>query len=161
MSSARTRACAAALALACACGGGSHAKVAAVTLPERTPAAPAATLTIALPQASAPRAAPSAFSAWQPPPKNPPDVNQARAHFAQGIRAYAAGAFAQALTELETAYSYSPHPAVLYNIAVVLEKVGRPDAALDVYERYQKTGLPAARAAEVQRKIDQLRNRRP
>lgn len=93
---------------------------------------------------------------WKPPtPKNPPDVTQARQAFMRGVQAYSAGSYAQAVTEFETAYSYSPHEAVLYNIAAALEHVNRVDEAVDVYEMFADSHPP--NETEVRKKIDALR----
>lgn len=127
-----------------------------VTLRE-SEAAPTEIAAVALPQT---HAAPSPRRArWTPPPpKSPPDRAEARLHFVDGVRAWSASDYALALSEFETAYAYSAHPAVLYNIAMALERVGREAEALDVFERYAASP-DARRADEVRQRIAELRRR--
>jgi tetratricopeptide (TPR) repeat protein len=94
---------------------------------------------------------------WNPPAPRPEDVPAARQHFALGTKLYSVGDFAGALTEFETAYAYKWVAAVLFNIGVTLEQLGRNDEALDVYQRFLATNPP--QASDVQRKIDALRQK--
>jgi tetratricopeptide (TPR) repeat protein len=82
-------------------------------------------------------------------------VTQARQYFMLGVQEYDAGNFAQAESEFETAYSYSAHAAVLFNIAAALEHAGRIEEALDVYERYADTRPP--NESIIRKKIEALR----
>jgi tetratricopeptide (TPR) repeat protein len=139
-----------------ACGASAPSPSSSVELPRQLPS-PVASVSIALPQKYDP---PPALSehAWKPPtPKDPPDVGQARQYFMHGVKAYDAGAFAQAEMDFETAYSYSPHDAVLLNIATALEHIGHTPEALDVYERYANTH--PANESVIRKKIEALRKR--
>jgi len=98
--------------------------------------------------------------AWVPPtPVTPPDLTAARDHFKKGVERFSNGDPAGALGEFTLAYANSPNPAVLYNIAVSLEKLGRDESALAVYERYLATGLMGGRATEVQQRVADLRHK--
>ena len=132
--------------------------VQAVELPSQQPAV-VATVSVALPQNVPPP--PPKRTGWQPPTPRPENMAEARKRFMLGIRAFDAGRYQEALTELETAYAYKAVDPVLYNIAVVLEKLGRVDEAIDVYERYVTTDAAKSRRSEVQQKIDTLRHQRP
>ncbi len=127
-----------------------------VELPQQLPT-PVATVSIALPQKHDPTPPISAHK-WTPPqPKDPPDVTQARQYFMRGVQEYDAGNFAQADVEFETAYSYSAHDAVLFNIATSLEHAGRIEEAIDVYERYADTHSP--NESVIRKKIEALRKK--
>jgi hypothetical protein len=78
----------------------------------------------------------SVRGAWTAPLRQSGTLADARQHFMQGMRLYAAGDFVGALGELETAYAISPTPPVLYNIGVCLQSLSRLDEALDVLERF-------------------------
>ena len=136
------------------CASQASPKTSSVELPQQLPA-PVATVSVALPQS---HALPPRHSAheWKPPtPKNPPDVTQARQYFMRGVQAYSAGDYAQAELEFETAYSYSPHEAVLFNIAASLEHSNRTEEAIDVYERYADTH--PSNESDARKKIEALR----
>ena len=89
----------------------------------------------------------SARGVWIAPLRQSGTLADARQHFTQGMRLYAAGDFAGALGELESAYAISPTSAVLYNIATCLESLGRLDEALDVFDRFIAEANPQASMA--------------
>jgi hypothetical protein len=137
-----------------ACASHEAPQATVVELPTAS-ASPVATLSIALPQKFDAPPHRSAH-AWMPPtPRQPPDVIQARECFKRGVQQYDAGNYAQSVIEFETAYSYSPHEAVLYNIAAAHEHSGRKPEALDVYGRFADTHPP--NEAQVREKIEALR----
>ena len=71
----------------------------------------------------------------------------ARALFVQGDAAYAEGRYETALTLFQEAYALSERPALLYNLANVLERLGRTQEAIDHLRRFEE------HAAEAQREI--------
>lgn len=75
------------------------------------------------------------------------------------MQLFDSGDYARALVEFQAAYELAPMPAVLYNIAVTFEQLGRTREALDTYVQYNASGAatPAARAAAVAAKIAHLK----
>ncbi len=74
-----------------------------------------------------------------------------------GTRFFSQGDYAHALTEFQAAYELAPVPAVLYNIAVTFEQLGRAREALDTYVEYRASGPPKERIADVTAKIARLK----
>lgn len=83
----------------------------------------------------------------------------ARQRFMHATQLFSSGDYGGALKEFEEAYAYKQASAVLYNIGVTLEKLGREDEALDVYQRYLATTPPQTRVTEVQQRIDALKRK--
>ena len=95
---------------------------------------------------------------WQAPtPLQPPDVAIARARFARGIGLYDSADYNGALSELEGAYAASPVTPVLFNIGACLEKLGRGEEAIDVYERFIEATPPGPRVDDARGRIDRIR----
>lgn len=90
---------------------------------------------------------------------DPAVAAEARAHFERGLTLLNAQNFEGALAEFERSYQLSPRPSVLYNIGVTLQALNRYPEAARAIERYlrEATNLPAARRAEVERALEQLR----
>jgi tetratricopeptide (TPR) repeat protein len=61
---------------------------------------------------------------------------RARAAFAEGVSAYEAGRYREALTSFEQAYRAAPHPAVRVNMANCFEQLGQYVEALFNFRRY-------------------------
>lgn len=83
------------------------------------------------------------------------DVEQAKAHFAIGARAYEANQFAIAIDAFEEAYRLAPRPAILFSIAQAHRRnyyAGRVDrdllSSIDYYRRYIKDDPQGNRVGE-------------
>ncbi|MBI2892823.1 MAG: tetratricopeptide repeat protein [Deltaproteobacteria bacterium] len=86
----------------------------------------------------------------------------ARAAFDRGTRRFQAGRYEQALEAFREAYEARPHPAVLFNIASCLDKLGRPVEAVTEYQRYLRLRgdeVEPARRADVEEALARLRRR--
>ena len=83
----------------------------------------------------------------------------ARAHFVLGQAAYDEGRFATALEEFDKAYAASKRPALLYNIGVCHERLGRFAEAVDHYKRYLRELPDAADRDAVQARVADLEER--
>lgn len=73
-----------------------------------------------------------------------------------GTQFYGRGDYAHALTEFQAAYQLAPMPAVLFNIAITFEQLGRTREALDTYVEY-RASAPKERLAEITAKIGRLK----
>lgn len=65
-----------------------------------------------------------------------PKQAEAQVHFLAGQRAFTDGDYDAAVREFEAAYAAKPHPDVLINIATAYERIYKPKAARENYERY-------------------------
>jgi hypothetical protein len=64
------------------------------------------------------------------------EVDDARQHFAEGVRRFGDGDFEGARRLFLQAEHEHHAPAILYNLARAEERLGHPQAAVDAYERY-------------------------
>jgi hypothetical protein len=78
--------------------------------------------------------------------------NEARERFDRGLRLFNQGDAAGALAEFLRANELSPHPLVLYNVALVYEALAKPVQAVDTAERVlsQPGNLSTDRVAKLQ-----------
>ena len=83
----------------------------------------------------------------------------ARQHFRDAEAAEKRGDYDTALQEYVAAYDAKPHPAVLYNIATVYERLGDPEEAVHYYDRYLQERPDAPDAASVRARVGQIRMR--
>ncbi len=84
-------------------------------------------------------------------------VERARRLYEAGVRAYRQGDFVTAAERMQRAYEVFPSPALAYNAARVLERMGQYARAADYYRRYLEQGQPSAEErAALQRRIEQL-----
>jgi len=86
---------------------------------------------------------PEAGTPTPPPPAakpaiaaDPKALEDAKAHFRQGLAFAKSGDCSAAIVEFEAAYSVIPRPNMLYNIAQCQERLFRYDLAVTFYERY-------------------------
>jgi hypothetical protein len=96
------------------------------------------------------------------PGATPEQREEARTHYALGVRAYQDGDLKLALIEFERAYAIAPSFRMLYNLGQVHQQLGHYHAACDALERYLAAGadhIPEPRRAEVERDIKVLRDR--
>jgi hypothetical protein len=83
----------------------------------------------------------------------------ARDHFKAAEAAEKRGDYERALTEYVAAYEAKPHPAVLYNIATIYERLGQPEEAARFYQQYLDERPDAPDGAAVQARMAGLRSR--
>lgn len=76
---------------------------------------------------------------------------QARAHFDEGQRAYAAGDFPRAAREFAAAYDLHASAELAYNVGRVSERAGDLEVAIRYYQRYLDTGRLAEADATAMR----------
>lgn len=99
--------------------------------------------------------------AWLPGPmdvahaQQDPKARRAEAsrHFKLGVRLYAEGKYDEALIEFQRAYTLSPHPSVLYNIAASHRELSHYADSIEFFEQF-------LREAEGQVKPDLLERAR-
>ena len=80
---------------------------------------------------------------------------RAKQLFIQGLQNYQAGRYNEALAAFNEANQVKPHPVMLFNIAQVLEAMGRLPEALIAYQQFEAAGPPDP--TEVQTRIARLR----
>lgn len=106
--------------------------------------------------------APTSPPATAPPAGGKAALDEARDRYRRGVRLYEEGDFQAALVEFRRAYELSPAFQVLYNIGHVYRQLQNYAEALRWLERYLQEGgrsVPASRAEEVQREVEELRRR--
>src|SRR5262245_16464097 len=64
-----------------------------------------------------------------------------KAKYKEGLRFYDEGRYVEALPEFQAAYQRRQMPWLLLNIGRTLQRLGRPQEAIDSYERYLKAEL--------------------
>jgi hypothetical protein len=90
---------------------------------------------------------------------HPKQIEEARAHFANGMKRYDEGQFGPARDDLEKAYALAPSYKLLYNLGLVQRQLGDPARAIQTLEGYLAQGaweIPDARVAEVTRILGEL-----
>src|SRR5690349_9936330 len=87
----------------------------------------------------------------------PDRVRRAQSLFQAGLAHYESGEYEAALEYFEQGYATSPQPLFLYNLALVATKLKQPDKALDYYQRYLQSDPNAPDAAEIRRRIAELK----
>jgi hypothetical protein len=91
---------------------------------------------------------------------SPPDLEEARKHYARGLQLYDQGADDAALAEFERAYRLAPSWKLLYELGVVELQLGDLAACLRYLEQYLEEGrdaVPPLRRREVEDRISRLR----
>lgn len=86
------------------------------------------------------------------------DTEEARGAFTAGQAAYRAGRFADALDYFERAYELTSEPQLLYNIALVHERLRHDAEALDYYRRYLAESPQVEDRANVEARVSILEN---
>jgi len=90
-----------------------------------------------------------------PAPGSKQAVKAAKKHFEAAKKAYKAGAYREAVAELDQAVEYDPDGKDLfYNLGLVHEKLGEIDAAVAAFKRYTELETDEA---ELERAIQTLR----
>lgn len=85
------------------------------------------------------------------------DDARARGHFEAGASYYEQSRYEEAAREFEEAYSLSPRPALLWNVANAHERLGDLEAAIAALERYLGHDVPDRQLAES--RLEALRQR--
>ncbi len=99
---------------------------------------------------------PAAASA-SPEMGSPEAIAEARAHFARGKELYQAGAYREAIVELDAARALDPRAKdLVYNLAIVHEKLGQIDDALRFARLYLEMDLEAAERTRAEGYIKRL-----
>lgn len=102
----------------------------------------------------------AAVSAPAPVHAQDEEAARARAAFDRGTRRFTARRYEQALDAFQEAYSITPHPAVLFNIASCYDKLGRATEAVNTYFRYLRERgdeVEPARRRDVETALARLR----
>lgn len=82
---------------------------------------------------------------------------RAQKHFARARELYAAGSYRDAITELEAAHELDPSAKdLVYNLALVNEKLGKIDEALDWMQKYERLPLDASERARAEAAVRRL-----
>ncbi len=88
-------------------------------------------------------------------------AQEAKGHFDKALDEYRAGHYRSAIGELEQAYGLDPTGKdLVYNLAVVYEKLGELDAAIDYLERYVVLETDAGELERARASIVRLRGAR-
>ncbi|MFN0252218.1 MAG: tetratricopeptide repeat protein [Kofleriaceae bacterium] len=85
------------------------------------------------------------------------EQKEADRHFKSGVELYKEQKYTEALAEFERAYEISPHPLVLYNIAVCHRELSRYQQAVKFYKRFISEGkgqVPNAKLTTAQTELD-------
>jgi len=86
------------------------------------------------------------------------DVQQARAHFERGQRAYTEGKLEAARAAFVRAYALLPTPELSFNLGRVYERLGQARQAIAHYERYlREAGQDAHDRAQVEQRLASLK----
>jgi tetratricopeptide (TPR) repeat protein len=90
--------------------------------------------------------------------ETPPDAAaRAKVHFQRGRELYQAGAYREAIGELEAAHSLDPRAKdLVFNLAVVNEKLGQIDAAIQYIHTYEDMDLEAQERARADAYLKRL-----
>ena len=100
----------------------------------------------------------TAAHAQEAGPAKTADPNaEAATHYREGVAAYEAGKFAEALAAFTEAYNLSAETDLLYNLGACSEKVGDRDKAIAYYQLYLEEKPDAEDAAEVQARLQAIR----
>ena len=83
-------------------------------------------------------------------------IAQARSHYQQGDKLFAAGDYRGAITQFQSADRLAPSPLLHYNIGLCHERLGESAEALRRYRAYRVKVPNAANRAEVDGKIARL-----
>lgn len=92
----------------------------------------------------------------QAPAISAEDVEEAKARFAAGNKAFEKGEYREAVSEFQGGYMLTRNPGFLLNIAVCYRKLGELEQALSHFKDYLKAEPQSPRKAEVQKQINEL-----
>ncbi len=90
------------------------------------------------------------------------DLDEAQKRYKRGIELFNEGQYDASMIEFRKANELAPSYKILFNIAQVNRQLNDYARAVEFFERYLREGgsnVPAARAAEVQKELEKLRQR--
>ena len=90
---------------------------------------------------------------------DPPDLEIAKRHYAEGLAAYDGRDYARALREFEAARALHSVPELTYNIARCLDRLERRPEAAREYQAYLVAQPYSPSAAEVRERVEVLAHR--
>ncbi|MBK6575645.1 MAG: tetratricopeptide repeat protein [Sandaracinaceae bacterium] len=93
------------------------------------------------------------------PPSDDELTREARTFFTRGVAMFRRGEYEAAMQAFTAANSFAPLPEVLYNMAVVSERLGARRDAIDYYREYLRLRPNAPDRGFVEREIERLRGR--
>jgi len=93
------------------------------------------------------------------PPSDDELTREARTFFMRGVAMFRRGEYEAAMQAFTAAHRFAPLPEVLYNMAVVAERLGAPRDAIDYYREYLRLRPTAPDRGFVEREIERLRAR--
>lgn len=99
---------------------------------------------------------PASTARAQAPAASAEDVEEAKARFAAGNKAFSQGEYREAVSEFQGGYMLTRNPGFLLNIAVCYRKLGEAEQALSHFKDYLKAEPQSPRKAEVQKQIAEL-----
>ena len=91
------------------------------------------------------------------PPSDDELTREARTFFTHGVAMFRRGEYEAAMQAFTAAHRFAPLPEVLYNMAVVAERLGSPRDAIDYYREYLRLRPTAPDRGFVEREIARLR----
>ncbi len=94
------------------------------------------------------------------PPSDDELTREARTFFTRGVSMFRRGEYEAAMQAFTAAHRFAPLPEVLYNMAVVAERLGAPRDAIDYYREYLRLRPTAPDRGFVEREIERLRGAR-
>lgn len=93
------------------------------------------------------------------PPSDDELTREARTFFTRGVAMFRRGEYEAAMQAFTAAHRFAPLPEVLYNMAVVSERLGSNRDAIDYYREYLRLRPTAPDRGFVEREIERLRGR--
>lgn len=91
------------------------------------------------------------------PPSTDDMTAEARTFFLRGVTMFRRHQYPAALAAFTAAYRFAPLPEVIYNLAVLSERTGQRQEAMDYYREYLRVRPTDPDRATIERQIEQLR----
>ena len=88
-----------------------------------------------------------------------PEDERARLHFQSGASYYEAGDYEDALREFTRSFELSEKPALFYNFSLCHQQMGHYEVAADYLQRYLEQAEPIPNRANLERRLENLRQR--
>ncbi len=106
-------------------------------------------------------AGPTQDPSAEPAPGSPAAVKRAKKHFQQALASYKSGAYREAIAELKEALRFDPNGKdLVYNLAVVHEKLGELDEAIEQFRRFTQMETDPKEIERVEKTIRRLEGAR-
>ncbi len=91
------------------------------------------------------------------PPSSDALIAEARTFYDRGVQLYGRRRYRAAYLAFEAAYNHAQLPEIIYNLAVVSERLHEPARAVDWYNEYRRDARDPADRALAERRIAELR----